>query len=66
MGKVARGDNGMRIMTEVLIETRREAWLSVAEKELIAFERRERELRKQERLERAKLKFPALIEELQS
>jgi len=63
---VARGDNGMRIMTEQLIEARREAWLSVAEKELIAFERRERELRKQERLERAKLKFPALIEELQS
>jgi len=30
-----------------------------------AFERRERELRKQERLERAKLKFPALIDELQ-
>ena len=56
----------MRIMTELLIEARREAWLSVAEQELIAFERRERELRKQERLEQAKLKFPALIEELQS
>ena len=62
---VARGNNGMRIMTGQLIEARRDALLSVAEKELIAFERRERELRKQERLERAKLKFPALMEELQ-
>ena len=65
MVKVARGDNGMRIMTGRLSETPRDDLLSVAEKELIAFERRERELRKQERLERAKLKFPALIDELQ-
>ena len=63
---VARGNNGMRIMTELLIETPREALLSAAEKELIAFERREREFRRQDRLERAKLKFPAMIEELQS
>jgi hypothetical protein len=63
---VAWGDNGMRIMTGRLIETPCDDLLSVAEKELIMFERRERELRKQERLERAKLKFPALIDELQS
>jgi len=55
----------MRIMTGQLIETR-DALLSVAEQELIAFERRERELRKQERLERAEQKFPALVRELQS
>ena len=63
---MARGDNGMRIMTGRLIETARDDVLSVAEKELIAFERRERELRKQERLERAEQKFPTLIKELQS
>jgi len=56
----------MRIMTGRLIETARDDVLSVAEKELIAFERRERELRKQERLERAEQKFPTLIKELQS
>ena len=37
----------------------------VAERELIAFERKERELRKQERLDRVKEKFPNLIRELQ-
>jgi hypothetical protein len=63
---VARGDNGMRIMTGQLIETRRDASLSVAEKELIAFERKERELRRQERRERLEQKFPNLIIELLS
>jgi hypothetical protein len=63
---VARGDNGMRIMTGRLIETRRDASLSVAEKELIAFERKERELRRQERRERLEQKFPNLLIELQS
>ena len=63
---VARDDNGMRIMTGQLIETRRDAFLSVAEKELIAFQRRERELRRREKLDRAKEKFPTLIKELQS
>jgi len=58
-------DNGMRIMTEQLIESPRDFML-VAEKELIAFERQERALRRQEKLERAKEKFPALINELQS
>jgi hypothetical protein len=40
--------------------------MSAVERELIAFERKERELRKQERLERAAQKFPALVKELQS
>jgi hypothetical protein len=56
----------MRIMTGQLIETRRDAFLSVAEKELIAFERKERELCRQERRERLEQKFPNLIIELQS
>ncbi len=55
----------MRNMTGQLIETPRDDFMLVAEKELIAFERRERELRRQERLERAKEKFPTLIKELQ-
>jgi hypothetical protein len=64
--KVAWGDNGMRIMTGQLIETQRDALLSVAEKELIAFERKERELRREERRERLEQKFPNLLKELQS
>ena len=63
---MARGDNGVRIMTGRPIEISRD-FMSVAEKELIAFEQRERELRKQERKERAQqLKLPALERELQS
>ena len=58
--------NGMRIMTGQLIETPHDAFMLVAQKELLEFERRERELRKQERLERAKEKFPNLIKELQA
>lgn len=53
-------------MTGQLIETPRDDFMLVAEKELIAFERKERELRRQERLQRVKEKFPALINELQS
>jgi len=54
-------------MTGQLIETSPcDDFMVDAERELIAFERRERELRKQERLERAKEKFPTLIKELQS
>ena len=59
-------DNGMRIMTGELIEPPREYFMLVAEKELIAFERKERELRKQERRERVEQKFPNLLKELQS
>jgi hypothetical protein len=66
LGKVDRGGNGMRIMTVQLIETPRDSLMSIAEKELIAFERRERELRRQEKLERAQQLFPALARELQS
>jgi len=58
-------DNGMRIMTGQLIESLRDDFMLVAEKELISFERKERELRRQEKLERAKEKFPALLKELQ-
>jgi hypothetical protein len=58
--------NGMRNMTGRLIETPRDDFMLVAERELIAFARKERELRKQERLERVKEKFPALINVLQS
>lgn len=53
-------------MTGQLIETPRDAFLPVAERELIEFERKERELRKQERLERAAQKFPYLLKDLQS
>lgn len=56
----------MRNMTGQLIETQRDDFMLVAEKEMLAFERKERELRKQERLERAEQKFPALIKELHS
>jgi hypothetical protein len=60
------GDNGVRIMTGQLRETPRDDFMLVAEKELIAFERKERELRRQERRERLQQKFPNLIIELQS
>lgn len=53
-------------MAEQLIETPRDDFLLVAEKELIAFELKERELRRQERLERAAQKFPTLAKELHS
>ena len=56
----------MRKMTEQLIEMRRDAFVVLAERELIEFERKERELRKQERLERAKTMFPTLMNHLQS
>lgn len=65
-GMVARVNNGMRIMTGQLIEPPREYFMLVAEKELIAFERKERELRRQERRERVEQKFPNLLKELQS
>jgi hypothetical protein len=41
----------MRIMTGILAETPRDDFMLVAEKEMVAFERKERELRRQERLE---------------
>jgi hypothetical protein len=53
-------------MTGQLIETPRDNLLLVAEKELIAFELKERELRRQEKFERASQKFPTLIKELMS
>jgi hypothetical protein len=62
----SQGEDGMRSMAEQSTETQRDSLMSAVERELIAFERRERELRKQERLERAAQKFPALVKELQS
>ena len=55
----------MRNMPTQLVEKPRTDYMLVAEKELLAFERPERELRRQERLERAEQKFPGL-KELQS
>ena len=64
---MALGNNGVRIMTGRLVEPRHDDFMLLAEKELVAFERRERELRKQERKERAEqLKLPALERDLQS
>jgi hypothetical protein len=54
-------------MTGPLVETPHDDFMSLAEKEMAAFERRERELRKQERKERAQqLKLPVFEQELQS
>jgi hypothetical protein len=53
-------------MADRLTESQRDSLMSAVERELIAFERKERELRKQERLERAAQKFPALAKDLQS
>jgi hypothetical protein len=61
-----RVGNGMRNMTGRLIETPRDDFMLTAEKELIAFELKERELRRQEKLERIREKFPGLINVLQS
>jgi hypothetical protein len=64
---VAWRDNGVRNMTGKLVEKPRDDFMLVAEKELIAFERRERDFRKQERKERAEqLKLPVLERELQN
>jgi|SoiMethySBSTD1v2_1073268.scaffolds.fasta_scaffold710282_2 hypothetical protein len=51
-------------MQKKLIDSPRDDFLLVAERELLVFERRERELGRQERLERAMLKFPDLVKEL--
>jgi hypothetical protein len=54
-------------MTGRFVESLHDDFMLLAEKELAAFERRERELRKQERKERAQqLKLPVLVRELQS
>jgi hypothetical protein len=50
-------------MQKKLIDSPRDDFLLVAERELLVFERRERELGRQERLERAMLKFPDLVKE---
>jgi len=45
---------GMRNMTGRLVETPRDSFIEAAQREMIAFERKEQELRQQEKLERAK------------
>jgi hypothetical protein len=52
-------------MTEQLIETPRDSFMEAAQREMIAFERKEREFRKREKQERAEqLGIPALKKEL--
>ena len=54
-------------MTGQLVETPRDHFMVAAERELIAFERKERELRRLEKQERAKeLQMPALEQALHS
>ena len=53
LDKVARGRRRVRNMTGQLVETPRDSFVEAAEKELIAFERKEREFRKREKQERA-------------
>lgn len=54
-------------MTGQLIETARESFMEAAQREMIAFERQEREFRKRERQERAEqLDMPSLKKELHS
>jgi hypothetical protein len=67
LSRVAWGDNGVRIMTGRFVDSLHDDFMLLAEKEMAAFERRERELRKQERKERAQqLKLPVLVRETQS
>jgi hypothetical protein len=64
---VARGKDGVCDMTAQLIQTPRESFLEAAQREMMAFERKEREFRRQEKQERAEqLDMPALGTELQS
>jgi hypothetical protein len=57
---------GMRNMTGRLVETPRDSFIEAAQREMIAFERKEQELRQQEKLERAKqLQIPLKALELE-
>jgi hypothetical protein len=58
--------DAMANMTGQLTDLPHADFMLIAEKEMLAFERKERELRRQERLDRAQEKFPTLIKELQS
>jgi hypothetical protein len=51
-------------MVTELVEPPRDDFMLVAERELGAFERQERELRRQERLERSVQMFPGLAKDL--
>jgi hypothetical protein len=54
-------------MTGQLVEAPRDHFMEIAQQEMIAFERHEREFRKREKLERAEeLDLPALKEELRN
>src|SRR5262245_58925605 len=58
--------DAMADMTGQLTEPPSADFMLIAEKEMLALERKERELRSQERLDRAQEKFPTLMKELQS
>jgi hypothetical protein len=54
-------------MTGQLVETPRDRFMDAAKNEMLAFERREREFRKQDKRERAEeLRMPLLKRELHS
>lgn len=64
---MAREYDGVRNMTGQLLKTSRDNFMEAAQRELMAFERKEREFRKQEKQERAKeLDMPDLRGELHS
>jgi hypothetical protein len=55
------------IVTGQSVESKRESFMEAAQKEMIAFELKERELRRHEKQERAEqLKLPVLKKELHS
>lgn len=64
---MAREYDGVRNMTGQLLKTSRHNFMEAAQRELMAFEQKEREFRKQEKQERAKeLDMPDLRGELHS
>jgi hypothetical protein len=65
LATLGSGQDGVRNMTGQLIETPRDSFMEAAQREMIAFERKEREFRKREKQERAEqLDMPALKNEL--
>ena len=64
---MAREYDGVRNMTGQLLKTSRDNFMEAAQRELMAFEQKEREFRKQDKQERAKeLDMPDLRGELHS
>ena len=65
--RATRGQRRVCIMTGQSVKSPRESFMEAAQKEMIAFERKERELRKQEKQERAEqLKMFVLKSDLHS